>query len=512
MSSRSRRPRPTSTERRPRAVVDGARPWTAASNSLGVFLAALGVVVFESPEVVASRPLTFILLLGSVAVFLSKAIRWESLVALLIGVIFFIPIKRYTLPASLPFNLEPYRILVAAIVAVWLVALLVDPRVQLRRSGYDGPIVSFLLVALFSLVVNPGRLRQPGVSVEAIKTLTFFLSFVLVFYFVVSVVRSQEVVDLVVKFMVGSGAVVAAFAVIENRTGYNIFDHLSVLPLLTFHDPNLDVASLDRGGGVRVYASAQHPIALAAVLVMLIPLGIYLARTRRPYVWSGATAVMALGAAATVSRTAILMLAIELIVLLVVRPREGVRVLAAVPIALVLVLIVAPGSVKGLYDAFAPQGGLIEQQTQIVAGSPNASPRLADLGPSLHQFARHPMLGIGFGTRVLPTDYILDDQWLGSLLEIGLTGVLVLGWLFHRSLRRLSQVARGDPSPRGALCAAFAASVAAFGAGMLTFDAFSFIQVTYVFFVVLALGSALINHPATSEPPASFESAGGQMP
>src|SRR4029078_1985010 len=98
-----------------------------------------------------------------------------------------------------------------------------------------------------------------------------------------SVVRSQEVVDLVVKFMVGSGAVVAAFAVIENRTGYNLFDQLSIPPLLTFHDPNLDVASLDRGGGVRVYASAQHPIALAAVLAMLIPLRVDIERTRRPH-------------------------------------------------------------------------------------------------------------------------------------------------------------------------------------------------------------------------------------
>jgi polysaccharide biosynthesis protein PslJ len=511
MSSRSKPPRPTSIERRSRAVADadGGRSWTAVPNSLGIFFAALGVAVFESPSVVANRPLAFVLLLASVAVFLSKAIRWESLVALLIGVIFFIPIKRYTLPAALPFNLEPYRILVAAIVAVWLVALLVDPRVRLRRSGYDAPIIAFLLVALFSLVVNPGRLRQPGVSVEAIKTLTFFLSFVLVFYVVVSVVRSRAVVDLLVKGMVGSGAVVAAFAVIENRTGYNIFDHLGFLPLLTFHNPNLTVASLDRGGGVRVYASAQHPIALAAVLVMLIPLGVYLARTNHRYAWGGATAVMALGAAATVSRTAVLMLAIELIVLLIVRPREGVRVLAAVPFALVLALIVAPNSVKGLYDAFAPHGGLIQQQTQIVAGSPNASPRLADLGPSLHQFAHHPILGIGFGTRVLPTDYILDDQWLGSLLEIGAIGVFVLVWLFHRSLLRLGRVARSDASPRGALCAAFAASVAAFGAGMLTFDAFSFIQVTYVFFVVLALGAVLIDHPVVSDPPSSLESAGG---
>ena len=34
--------------------------------------------------------------------------RWESLVGLIIIVIFFIPIRRYELPANLPFVLEPY--------------------------------------------------------------------------------------------------------------------------------------------------------------------------------------------------------------------------------------------------------------------------------------------------------------------------------------------------------------------------------------------------------------------
>ena len=36
-------------------------------------------------------------------------IGWPRLIAALILIILFIPIRRYTLPANLPFQLEPYR-------------------------------------------------------------------------------------------------------------------------------------------------------------------------------------------------------------------------------------------------------------------------------------------------------------------------------------------------------------------------------------------------------------------
>jgi hypothetical protein len=39
---------------------------------------------------------------------------------------------------------------------------------------------------------------------------------------------------------------------------------------------------------------------------------------------------------------------------------------------------------------------------------------------------------------------------------------------------------------------AFSASIASFAVAMFTFDAFAFTQVTFVFFVLLALGSALV--------------------
>ena len=93
---------------------------------------------------------------------------------------------------------------------------------------------------------------------------------------------------------------------------------------------------------------------------------------------------------------------------------------------------------------------------------------------------------------------ILDDEWLGILAETGIAGMLALLWLFGRFVRRAGSVAKRSDSPEAWLLTAIVASVAAFGVGMATFDAFSFIQATFIFFILLALGGVLYEHLAST--------------
>jgi polysaccharide biosynthesis protein PslJ len=87
---------------------------------------------------------------------------------------------------------------------------------------------------------------------------------------------------------------------------------------------------------------------------------------------------------------------------------------------------------------------------------------------------------------------ILDNQWLGTLLGTGIVGFFGWLWLFVRAVRRFGAEAKRDDSERGWLLAAIAASVAAYAVGMLTFDAFAFIQVTFLLFILIGLGAALL--------------------
>ncbi len=90
-----------------------------------------------------------------------------------------------------------------------------------------------------------------------------------------------------------------------------------------------------------------------------------------------------------------------------------------------------------------------------------------------------------------PRANILDNEWLGTLLEIGALGFFGWLWFFARVVRRLGKEAKEDDSERGWLLVSIAASVAAFAVGMFTFDAFSFIQVTFLMFVLVGLGASL---------------------
>jgi O-antigen ligase len=87
---------------------------------------------------------------------------------------------------------------------------------------------------------------------------------------------------------------------------------------------------------------------------------------------------------------------------------------------------------------------------------------------------------------------ILDDEWLGTLLETGLLGGFGWLWLFSRAVRRFGRAAKEDLSDRGWLLGALSAGIAAYAIGMLTYDAFAFVQVTFVFFIFLGLGTAVL--------------------
>jgi O-antigen ligase len=472
-----------------------ALPVVGVSAALAIM--ALGVVSGVSMRGTAALVVLVTLIALTRPVFLA----WPKLIAALIVIILFIPIRRYALPASLPFQLEPYRIFVAFLVLAWCASLLVDPRTRLRRTGLEGPLFAILGTTFLSLAANPGRVA--AFSSEIDKKLMFFLSFLLVIYLTTSVIRRLDNIDYLIKTLVGGGAVVAFFAIVEARTGFNIFNHLSrVIPFLN------PVNVVEPGGflrygaaTVRVFGPAQHPIALSAALVMLTPLSLYLARRTRQRRWIGCALLFAAGCASTVSRTGIMMFVVVVVVFIWLRPRETKRMWPAVLPLLVAIHFVLPGTIGSIKHSFFPAGGLLAEQKSQAGES--GSGRLADLGPSLHEWAQKPLVGEGFATRVPDSDVrggganVLDDQWLGTLLETGIVGAFAWLWLFIRVVRRFGAEAKRDESERGWLLASIAAGVAAYGVGMFTYDAFSFIQVTFLVFIFIGLGSALMAEPAT---------------
>ena len=111
----------------------------------------------------------------------------------------------------------------------------------------------------------------------------FFLSFVLVLYVTASTVRRLADIDMLAKTLVVGGATVGFFAMVESRTGFNIFNHLDrAVPILRAGAEGEPEAFQKFGAAkLRVFGSAQHPIALSAAFVVLTPLAIYLSHRYR---------------------------------------------------------------------------------------------------------------------------------------------------------------------------------------------------------------------------------------
>jgi hypothetical protein len=473
--------------------------------SVGAVVSTMTVVAIVGMTMIAiGTGSTAFAYLGFAVAFVFGAARlltsWRRLTSVLLLIILFIPIKRYEFPVQLPFDLEPYRVFVAFLILVWIAALLIDPRIRLRRSGIEVPLIAFFLVILVSVSVNSGLIDSLGVTTDVIKTLSFFTSFVLTYFVICSVVRTRQDLEVIVRVLVGGGAAVATLAIVEYRTGFNVFNHLSTaIPILRYRG-DLVLAEITRSDRLRVYASAQHPIALAAALVMLAPLGVYLALSTRRLRWWCATILLGLGALATLSRTAILMLVVGTVVFWRMRPVETKRLLPLLVPAVLVAFLMLPQALGTLRSAFFPKGGLVADQTSIgFVGDGFHSGRLATLAPGIKQWEKHPFFGQGFGSRVVDSAHpqdtntnILDDQWLSLLIEVGAFGVGVLIWLFVRATRLLGRLARHVDSRDGLLAGALATSIIAFGVGAITYDAFSFIQVTFLFFVALALGGSLL--------------------
>lgn len=486
-ASQGVRPRPL-----PIVVLVGAGGLALAAGAVaGGDAIAFGVAGFFAAMVLA---------LGQTA---WPVVTWQNALLLFIGVLWFVPIKLYRLPVDLPFHLELYRVLILLLVMGFVVSSLTSGR-SVESLGAGKPLFVLTAAALTTQILNAQSIDIPGNEGQALKSLSLFLSLVLVFLLFASTVDSFRQIETLVIALVAGGAIVAVAALYEGHSFYNVFDQLARwVPL--FERNEREVLAL-RGGRLRVHASAQHPIALGAALMMLLPLAMYLvsrAKTRmQSGVWVGAMVLIAAGAAATVSRTTVAMGVAMLVVAWNVRKQALLRL---VPLFLVMPIIVhaaAPGAIGGILKSFqGPQGDSLVESLQSRSGE-SGSGRLADVEPALDLWSRSPIVGVGIdnpeiassGTDLTSTPgqtvavpIIFDNQYLHTLVTLGLLGIIGIVWFVWGTVLRTARAARRLVGPEGDFVAACSVACAGYGASMLFFDSIAFIQVTLLLFITAAL-------------------------
>jgi O-antigen ligase len=478
------------------AIDSARRAELALWGIVGLALAGIAGAALQGAQQVVLLAVCVIPLV--VVAFQRTLLSWQTLLGAILIVILFIPIRRYTVAAGAPIELEPYRILIAFVLGCWFLGLAADPNVRWQPTGYAAPIALLWLGVLGSLVLNLGRVNASSDLV--IKQVTFFGSYFLVLCFVASVIRPGLQLDRMIKLLVGGAAILACCALYEWRGGETLFNGFGrFLPFLHYEDTG---GFMTRGTGTRALGSAQHPIALGAALIMLLPLAVYLFKRTGKTIWLAAGALLTLGALATGSRTAVVMMIVVFGCFLWLKREDFIRLVPLMLVLLVVIQAVMPGTL-GSFKFMLNPSYLIEEQS---GGDGSGTGRLADLGPSLSEWAHgNPFFGQGFGTRAPYQEasgtgaQILDDQWLTTLLELGAIGTVALMWLFCRAIRRLARRARSETGTDSWLAACLCASLLAWTLGLFTYDAFAFIQVTFIAFVLLGI-SVVAGRGLSGEP------------
>jgi hypothetical protein len=298
---------------------------------------------------------------------------------------------------------------------------------------------------------------------------------------------------------------VAVAALYEGHTNFNVFNHLNEW-VPGFVRNEREVLAL-RGGRLRVHASAQHPIAFGAAMMMLLPLAMFLvsrATTRlKRGVWIASILVIVGGAAATISRTTVAMGVAMIVAAFLVRRQALVRLVPLFLVAPIFVHAVAPGAIGGLVKSFGEQEGTSFVGSFYSRSGESGSGRLADLDPAIDLWSRSPIIGLGIenpniassgaelaaplpGQAAVPL--IFDNQYLHTLVTLGLVGLVGLVWLVWGSAARFVRTAKRIAGPHGDFVAACAGGCAGYGAGMFFFDSLAYVQVTLLLFITIALG------------------------
>jgi hypothetical protein len=348
-------------------------------------------------------------------------------------------------------------------------------------------LVFFALTILISYVTVMVQFRQPAEVTGADRGLINLMGWSGVALVAADGLRTRERLETLLQRIVLLTAIIAVVGVIQFAFGIDIPSKITI-PGLT---PNEELVSLgERSAFRRVGSTAAHPIEFGVVLATILPIAMHFAfgrgrgerdRKTKQRAWI-CLGLVFIAAPLSVSRSATLGIGVVALVLFCGWPRRWrIQALLWLPFILVGLRVVIPGLLGTLLSLF-----------QSFGQDPSISGRTDDYTTVARFFGESPLIGRGF-TTFLPQLYItLDNQYLLTLVEVGLLGLAALlglfltGWCCARGARRLSD----DPAVQD-LGQALAASMACLAITFVTFDALSFPMVTGLFFFLFGCCGAL---------------------
>jgi O-antigen ligase len=282
----------------------------------------------------------------------------------------------------------------------------------------------------------------------------------------------------VVRRLVLVVAAAALLGIVQRLTGQRWIDRIRV----PGRSGEVESGLSERAGLTRPSASSTHPIEFGVVLTTALPLAVVTAQRAERHRW---LYVLALGAVAiaitlTISRSATICAVVGMGVLaLRWSARARVQMVAVTTLLLAAVYVSSPGVLGTIGNLFVG-----------ASDDSSVASRTGSYSIAWSFIERSPLLGRGPGT-FLPKYWILDNQYLGLMIEIGLLGCLAVVALFVVAAASAGRAARDAATDADRdIARALQASVLAGSFGLAFFDTLAFPQSSGVLMVAVGLSAA----------------------
>jgi hypothetical protein len=411
--------------------------------------------------------------------------------------IFIIPFGAVELPLPLPGDGVLDRPIILALTFVWLCGLIAGrgamrPNVKLSRIHVA--IIVFFVICLLSAAINANTLSQIGLLGTAVKKLIVLANYLMLFLVAASSVRAREVPRFASLIAVLSG-LTALGTVIESRFDYNVFFDLSSHLFPGMVAIPGDLHGLDEIGRATIYGPTSQPLELATLLALSTPfaiLGLLDSPKGKKRVWYGILLALLLAADLSTGRkSGVLVPAVGLFAILAYRPHSLKRLVPVGTFLIFVVNVLAPGMLWSLYFQLTHVGAVKSTQA-----------RSADYDAVWSDVTGHLLLGRGFKSFDPHVYRILDNEYLGLLIGVGLLGVMAYLGIFAMIVSAAHATIRGADPIRSRYALAGAAVAVSTAFASFLFDLLSFPHVPYLVFLIGGMVLALREpSPATLDEP-----------
>jgi hypothetical protein len=423
--------------------------------------------------------------------------------AAFLAMLFFVPIGSTELKVNVGVDSHPDRLAVVVLVLAWF-WFGGDQRAFLRTRRSKLFVTAaciFLALAIASLLLDAPRIINVGDFQLAEKRFALLGSFLVLSWFTLTALRWEDLRGFA-SYLIGLGVMMAFGMLVERHTGYNVFYEWSRMILGPIAkvavSPTIIHPSFDEGGRVTVVGPTSHGLAATAMLMMVLPFALvrFLDASARKSRWLNAAAVALLvaGATATDRKTALLVPIALVLYIACYRPRQMLRwAPLGIVVLAVLVHVAAPGALGTLFN------------TSEAVNSSSTTHREGDFTDIRPDVLSHLALGRGFGTLnpEQPSVFrINDDEYLDEVWEVGAVGLFAFLWMILAPVAMARSTIRTRGPTVASLALASSGGCLAFLVVCALFDAFSFPQAPYMFFLVAALTTIAAAGPEGNVEPA----------